>query len=129
MEINLRSLHNVQELRRLLESKLVIGKATVTETQEFLRQQELSCSEASREGDKQLDALLKVYGNRTSVQFDCCIGCKIPVKPSRVHTRNPVTWFQSLLNSHLVKWEFMVRFYFVKEILAEIAIEKVGTGF
>jgi hypothetical protein len=129
MDISPTELHDAQELRQLLESKLVIGKATVKETQEFLRQQGLNCSEAFREGDKPFNAILSVYSNRTSVQFDCCIGCKIPIKSRRISTRNPFTWLQSFLHSHLVTWDFMVRFYFVKEILAEIAIEKVGTGF
>jgi len=126
MEINYSALHDARELKQLLQSNLPIGKATVKDTQEFLRQPGLTCSEEIKEGHKAFNALLKLYGSKT--QFDSILGCQIPIKSTGEFTWNPVALLRSFLKSHLVTWCFMVRFYFVRGVLVEIDTEKVGTG-
>ena len=132
MEIDLTTLPDAQVLKAFLESHLPIGNATVSDTQEFLRQQNWACREEIKEGDDHFRAIIKVlkYSNQPYIQFDSCIGCKIPIKPDRrITSRNPIVWFWDYLTYRLVKYDYMVRFHFTKGTLVEIFTQKVGTGF
>ncbi len=129
MEINFTTLRDAQELQQLLQSRFIIGKATVKDIQEFLRQQNLQCSDEIKQGDKYFNALLKTHSHQSAFRFDSYMGCKISVKSSMRFTWNLVALIQSLLHSYLVEWHYLVRFYFDNGILTEIITQKVGTGF
>jgi hypothetical protein len=131
MEIDISTLPDAQALKQFLENHLGIGKATVRDTQEFLSQQNLGCSEEIKQDDKHFQGVMKVlnYTNPSYLQFDSVIGCKIPIKPKRINTRNPIVWLKAFWTSGLVTWDYMVRFHFEKGILVEIFTQRVGTGF
>ncbi|MBA3869796.1 MAG: hypothetical protein H0X30_11670 [Anaerolineae bacterium] len=131
MKTNVTKFHDASELQQVLQSHLIVNKTTVEDTQEFLSQYRLRCSEEIKQGDKYFNTLIKTSDNPSNIRFDSCIGCKIPISSNRARTStwNSIIWLQALLPSFLMKWECLVRFYFYEGILTEINIRTVGTGF
>jgi len=129
MKINFTAVNDADELQQLIYTQLIVGKTTVKDTQQFLSQQGLLYSKEIKQEEKYFDRVFKMQNGPKNLNFDSCLGCRIPITAKRINSWNPIALLRAFLASRLVSWDYAVRFYFDKGILTEITAEKVGTGF
>jgi hypothetical protein len=128
LKINPSLIENPEELRRIFEEYLPLGKAEVADVQNFLREQGFSFSDLHERGDP---AIRIFYSEMNPKPFDSLIGCRIP--GPRRHWHWP-GWslkalFDEIIGYLTISSAYFLQFHFLDNRLVEIMVERHFTGF
>ncbi len=133
MSINFRKLKESDDVKQELMEHLQVGASTVTEVQALLEANQLPCSEV-REFSERYMRYVRQPEDLITELFDSCIRCHIKnVAWSKEHQKRsgrwPWQWLWKWILDKTITWDYFVHFSFRNQILVQIVVWKVGTGF
>jgi hypothetical protein len=129
MKLDPKAIATAAELKSVLESHQAVGKATIADVQQFLKDNGINCSSVVEKTERTFWGINK-FVELTTQPFDSFIGCRLPSPQRRSPRRGwkPWIWIGDWISDSLIFAEYAVQFHFSGDKLVEIIAIQQYTG-